>query len=164
MEMPATNIEIVVPTPADGEHVLGLARDINLFEASDIETIQELWTEFATKGDESSWYRFLVSRQGEEILGFACYGQRPLTEGTFDLYWIGVSQGQQSRGIGKALIGEVEKRVRSQGGRLLIAETAGKEAFEPTRRFYLSAGYLLEARIRDFYKPGDDLVIFTKKL
>jgi ribosomal protein S18 acetylase RimI-like enzyme len=161
--MPATNIEIVAPTPADGEHVLGLARGIHLFEASDIETIQELWTEFATKGDEASWYHFLISRLGNEILGFACYGQRPLTDGTFDLYWIGVGQNQQGRGVGKALIAEVENRVRSQGGRLLIAETAGKKAFEPTRRFYLSAGYELEARIRDFYKLGDDLVIFTKR-
>jgi GNAT superfamily N-acetyltransferase len=161
--MPATNIEIDIPTSADGELILGLARGISLFEASDIETIQELWTEFATKGDEASWYHFLVSRLDGEILGFACYGQRPLTEGTFDLYWIGVGQGQQGRGVGKTLIGEVENRVRSQGGRLLIAETAGKEAFEPTRRFYLSAGYELEARIRDFYKLGDDLVIFTKR-
>jgi ribosomal protein S18 acetylase RimI-like enzyme len=161
--MPATNLEIIIPTPADGEHVLGLARGISLFEASDIETIEELWTEFATKGDEASWYHFLVSRLGGEILGFACYGQRPLTEGTFDLYWIGVGQNQQSRGIGKALIGQVENSVRSKGGRLLIAETAGKAAFEPTRRFYLSAGYELEARIRDFYKAGDDLVIFAKR-
>jgi ribosomal protein S18 acetylase RimI-like enzyme len=161
--MPATNIEIDIPTPADGEHLLRLARGISLFEASDIETIQELWTEFASKGDESSWYHFIVSRLDGVILGFACYGQRPLTEGAYDLYWIGVGQNQQSRGIGKMLIGEVEKRVCSQGGRLLIAETAGKEAFEPTRRFYLSAGYLLEARIRDFYKLGDDLVIFTKR-
>ena len=161
--MPATNIEIVTPTPADGEHLLGLARGISLFETSDIETIQELWTEFASKGDESSWYHFIVSRLDGEILGFACYGQRPLTEGTFDLYWIGVGQNQQSRGIGKALIGEVEKRIISKGGRLLIAETAGKEAFEPTRRFYLSVGYQLEARIRDFYRSGDDQVIFTKR-
>ena len=161
--MPATNIEIIVPTPADGEHVLRLALGISLFEAGDIETIQELWTEFASKGDEASWYHFLVYRLDGEIWGFACYGQRPLTEGTYDLYWIGVGQNQQSRGIGKMLIGEVEKRVCSKGGRLLIAETAGKEAFEPTRRFYLSAGYLLEARIRDFYMPGDDLVIFTKR-
>ena len=161
--MPETHLEINLPTPADGENLLRLARGISLFEASDIETIQELWTEYASKGDEASWYHFLVSRLDGEILGFACYGQRPLTEGTFDLYWIGVGQNQQSRGIGKALISEVEKSVRSKGGRLLIAETAGKAAFEPTRRFYLSAGYELEARIRDFYKPGDDLVIFTKR-
>jgi len=161
--MPATNFEIVVPTLADGEHLLRLARGIKLFEASDLETIEELWTEFATKGDEASWYHFLVSRSEGEVLGFACYGQRPLTEGTYDLYWIGVGQNQQSRGLGKALIAEDEKKVRGAGGRLLIAETAGKEAFEPTRRFYLAAGYELEARIRDFYQPGDDLVIFTKR-
>ena len=161
--MPTTSLEVVIPSPADGECLLGLARSITLFEESDFETIEELWTEFATKGDEASWYHFLVSRNGDEMLGFACYGQRPLTEGTYDLYWIGVSQRQQSRGIGKALIAEVENRVREKGGRILIAETAGKPEFEPTRRFYLSAGYELEARIRDFYMPGDDLVIFTKR-
>jgi ribosomal protein S18 acetylase RimI-like enzyme len=164
MEMPATNVEIVIPTATDGEHLLKLARGISLFDESDIETIQELWTEFETKEDVSSWYHFIVARLDKNIIGFACYGQRPLTEGTFDLYWIGVGQGQQTLGMGKELIREVENRVRSKGGRLLIAETAGKQSFEPTRRFYLSAGYLLEARIRDFYKPGDDLVIFTKRL
>jgi GNAT superfamily N-acetyltransferase len=75
-----------------------------------------------------------------------------------------VGQDQQGRGIGKILLGEVEDQVRTQGGRILIAETEGKPTFEPTRRFYLSAGYELEARIRDFYRPGEDVVIFTKRL
>jgi len=75
-----------------------------------------------------------------------------------------VDGNQRGRGIGKILLGEVEERVRTHSGRLLIAETEGKSAFNPTRRFYLSAGYALEARIRDFYKPGEDLVIFTKRL
>jgi GNAT superfamily N-acetyltransferase len=163
MEMPATDLEILIPAPADGERLLGLARGINLFEPADHETIEELWTEFATQGDQASWYHFLVACADGELLGFACYGQRPLTEGTYDLYWIGVGQAQQSRGVGKRLIAEVERQVHARGGRLLIAETAGKPVFEPTRRFYLAAGYELEARIRDFYKVGDDLVIFTKR-
>lgn len=126
-----------------------------------------MWTEFSTKGDAESWYHFLIAQEqtdGKKLLGFACYGQRPLTEGTYDLYWIGVDGAQRGRGIGKTLLGEVEDRLRALGARLLIAETEGKPAFTPTRRFYLSAGYTLEARIRDFYRPDEDLVMFTKRL
>jgi ribosomal protein S18 acetylase RimI-like enzyme len=165
--MPETNIEIIIPTSADSERILGLARSIDLFRAEDIDVIDELWTEFVKKGDLHSWYHFIATHeQGDDgkILGFACYGQRPLTEGTFDLYWIAVDGNARGRGIGKTLLGEVEEQVRTRGGRLLIAETEGKSSFTPTRRFYLSAGYTLEARIRDFYRPGEDLVVFTKRL
>lgn len=161
--MATTDLEICVPTAADGERILGLARGIRLFDADDLETIQELWTEFATRG-EKSWYHFLVARQGEEILGFAAYGRRPLTKASFDLYWIGTGQQFQGRGIGKKLLQQVQDEVRQLGGKLLIIETSGRPEFEPTRQFYLHAGCELEARIRDFYAPGDDLVIFTVHL
>ncbi|MBU2610373.1 MAG: GNAT family N-acetyltransferase, partial [Chloroflexi bacterium] len=94
----------------------------------------------------------------------ACYGQRPLTQGAYDLYWIAVDKNHHRQGIGEILLDEAEKQVKARGGRLLIAETAGKPAFESTQRFYLRSGYELEARIRDFYSPGDDLVVFTKRL
>jgi GNAT superfamily N-acetyltransferase len=161
--MAATDLEISVPAPADGEHILGLARRIILFDAQDVEIIQELWTEFASKG-EQGWYRFLVARQGKEIRGFAAYGRRPLTEATFDLYWLGTDQAFQGQGIGKKLLRRVEEEVRKLGGKLLIIETEGRREFEPTRQFYLHAGCEPEARIRDFYAPGNDLVIFTVHL
>lgn len=132
-----------------------------------MDVIQELWSEFAERGNADSWYHFVVARGREEpgkLLGFACYGQRPLTEGTYDLYWIGVDQHQQGRGIGTALLNAVEAELRDRHARLLIAETEGKASFDSTRRFYLSAGYTLEARIRDFYRRGEDLVMFTKRL
>ena len=162
--MPDAGIKIVIPVSEDGGYILDLAHRIELFVPSDFDVIEELWNEFAVQGDEGSHYHFIVAQQGDAFLGFACYGTRPLTDGTFDLYWIGVDQKQQGRGIGKALMHIVEEGVRERGGRLLIAETEGKPSFEPTRRFYLSAGYELEARIRDFYRFGDDLVIFTKRL
>ena len=33
-----------------------------------------------------------------------------------------------------------------------------------THAFYLKHGYQEEARIKDYYSAGDDLVIFTKQL
>lgn len=127
-----------------------------------METIRELWSEFLELGDRKSWYHFLAARKDDDIVGFACYGRRPLTQGTFDLYWLAVDQDHHRQGIGEFLLKQVEKQVQAESGHLLIAETAGKPAYEPTRRFYLGLGYELEARVRDFYAIGDDLYIFTK--
>lgn len=162
--MAATDPELFIPTSADGSSILEIAKNIELFEPGDVEVIKELWTEFIAKGDAQSWYHFIAARRDEKMLGFACYGQRPLTQGTYDLYWIAVDKNHHRQGIGEVLLGEAERQVRERGGRLLIAETAGKSAFEPTHRFYLKTGYELEARIRDFYSPGDDLIVFTKRL
>ncbi|MBN2386173.1 MAG: GNAT family N-acetyltransferase [Anaerolineales bacterium] len=163
--MPTTAVpEIDLPTPADGQPLLTLASGIELFTADDVKVIEELWTEFATRGDLDSWYHFLVARWNGKITGFACYGRRPLTECAFDLYWIGVGDAHQGRGIGRALLKRVEFQVRTQGGKLLIVETEGRPTYEPTRQFYLASGYDLEGRIRDFYSPGNDLFIFTKHL
>jgi ribosomal protein S18 acetylase RimI-like enzyme len=154
--------EIFVPTSADGLAILEISRGIPLFDSTDVDTIQELWTEFITRGDSESWYHFIAACQNGKLTGFACYGRRPLTEGTYDLYWIAVENNHRRQGIGEFLLKHVESEVQARGGHLLIAETAGKPIFEPTRRFYLGSGYELEGRLRDFYAIGDDLCIFTK--
>ena len=156
-------MEISIPTPADGERLLGLARSVRLFTAADVETIHELWDEFITKG-EDSWYSFIIAQRSGKLHGFACYGRRALTDGTWDLYWLGVDQSSQGQGIGKTMLRKVKESVRQRGGRLLIIETAGKPEFEPTRQFYLHSGCTLEARVRDFYARGDDLFIFTVRV
>jgi len=48
-------------------------------------------------------------------------------------------------------------------GRLIIAETSNLEKYHPTRHFYEQNGYVLEAIIRDFYKPGDGKAIYIKR-
>src|SRR5690606_9058255 len=98
------------------------------------------------------------------VVGYTCYGQTPCTSGTFDLYWIAVHNDLRSKGLGRILQRETEERIRALGGRRLFADTSGREQYEPTRRFYRSMGYEEEARLRDFYAPGDDKVIFGKRL
>jgi len=154
--------ELIVPTSTDSLAILEISRSIPLFDTTDVDTIQELWSEFITLGDAESWYHFLALRKDGKLVGFACFGRRPLTEGTFDLYWIAVHNDHHRQGIGEFLLKNIETQVQVRGGHLLIAETAGKPTFEPTRRFYLGSGYELEGRLRDFYAVGDDLCIFTK--
>ena len=50
------------------------------------------------------------------------------------------------------------------GGGKLIAETSSREQYAPTQAFYRSCGFIEEARIRDYYSPGEDILYFTKPL
>jgi RimJ/RimL family protein N-acetyltransferase len=43
-------------------------------------------------------------------------------------------------------------------------ETSGLPEFEATRRFYERNGYVREARIRDFYRKGEDKIVFWKRV
>jgi ribosomal protein S18 acetylase RimI-like enzyme len=92
-----------------------------------------------------------------------CYGATPGTDRTYDLYWIAVHPAYQGSGGGTLLLEEVERRLRHREARLLAVETSSREDYSSTRRFYQARGYSEAARIADFYAPGDDRVIYTKR-
>ena len=98
------------------------------------------------------------------VTGYVCYGINSMTEGTVELYWIAVAPSFQGRGIGSMLLANAEQHGRQLGGRLICSETSSREAYEPTLAFYRHHGYREAARIPDYYAPGDDKIIFTKKL
>jgi ribosomal protein S18 acetylase RimI-like enzyme len=102
-----------------------------------------------------------LDEQGKAV-GFVCLGPVPLTVGTFDLYWIAVEASGHRRGVGTALLAYAEGIVRSRGGRLLVAETSSQPSYERARAFYRKHRFLEVARIRDYYTPGDDMVVFGK--
>jgi hypothetical protein len=45
-----------------------------------------------------------------------------------------------------------------------VVETSSRPEYVATRAFYARRGYTEAARLRAFYAPGDDRVIFTKRL
>lgn len=150
--------------PEDGQAILAISAGVEVFNDEEVQTVDELWRDYLNRGAQASGYYFLVDRDREQLLGYACYGPRALTEGTYDLYWIAVDKKRHGKGVGKALMRAVENEIRQMGGRLIVVETSGLGHYAPTRRFYDSAGYELEARLKDFYRDGDDLVIYTKHL
>jgi ribosomal protein S18 acetylase RimI-like enzyme len=96
--------------------------------------------------------------------GYYCIGPTPGTDGTFDLYWIAVDPLRYGQGIGTALDRHAAAYIRSQNGRLIIAETSSTSRYHQTRKFYQTRKYAELARIRDYYRPGDDLVVYGKIL
>ncbi|HJX69358.1 MAG TPA: GNAT family N-acetyltransferase [Dehalococcoidia bacterium] len=112
----------------------------------------------------SSGYHILVAEVDSTVAGYICYGPAPLTEGTWDIYWVAVAREKQGQGIGGALMKSAEKEIAQAKGRLSIIETSSIPAYEKTRHFHISQGYEIIACIPDFYAPGDDKLILQKRL
>ena len=130
-----------------------------VFRPDEVTVALELFDE-TTAGD----YEFVGGFEGEDLVGYACFGPTPGTDRTYDLYWIAMHPRAQGHGGGSHLLAEVEHRLRERGARLLVAETSARTAYRPTRQFYTARGYREAARMRDFYAPEDDRVIYTKSL
>lgn len=109
-------------------------------------------------------YQVLVAIREGKPVGYVCYGPTPMTQGTFDLYWIASDPLVRGQGVGAALVSAMEGDLRRRKGRLIRVETSAMEAYGPTRGFYAAMQYKEEARFRDFYKPGEDLIILAKRL
>jgi ribosomal protein S18 acetylase RimI-like enzyme len=97
-------------------------------------------------------------------VGVAYCAPERLTDGTWNLLMIAVHPDKQRQGRGAALIAAVEQQVAARGGRIVLVETSGLGSFEGQRALYKRLGYAEEARIRDFYEPGNDKVVFWKSL
>ncbi len=111
----------------------------------------------------SAGYRFVVAEVDGAVAGYACFGETPCTQGTFDLYWIAVDPARQGAGVGRALLAAVEGRLKPIGARLLLIETASKPSYAATRAFYERCGLEIVARVPDFYADGDDKLIYCRR-
>jgi ribosomal protein S18 acetylase RimI-like enzyme len=136
-----------------------LTRATGLFRETEVATAVELLDE-AANGDPD--YRFVGAYDGDALVGYACWGPTPGTEGTCDLYWIVVDPARQGPGVGTALLAEVERRLRADGCRLIVVETSSRADYVATRAFYEGRGYTRAAVVPGYYTPGDDLVIYLK--
>ena len=138
-----------------------LTRGTGLFREEEVATAVELLDE-SLAGDDD--YQFVGAFEGDQLVGYACWGPTPGTAATSDLYWIVVNRDHQGRGIGTQLLAEVEQRLTTHDARLVVVETSSRPDYAPTRSFYEARGYTRTATIPGYYAHGDDLVVFTKDL
>jgi ribosomal protein S18 acetylase RimI-like enzyme len=153
--------------PADRPQIRRVVVSSGRFTGEEIATAMELVDKALKEGEEASGYLFAVMEERGKypsVQGYACYGPTPLTQGVYDLYWIVVDPAAQGKGRGRRLIDYVERDVLRRRGRMIVIETSSHETYSNTTRFYRRAGYNLVARIRDFYRIGDDKLTFSKNL
>ena len=162
-----TEVHIRQLEPRDRPLIEKLAISTGNFNDVEVATALELVDEALGRGEEESGYYFAVLEVGNKhpvVRGYACYGPVPLTQGAYDLYWIVVDPASQGKGFGRHLLEYVEADVLRRGGRMILIETSSQESYGATIRFYEHSGYHLAARIRNFYRIGDDKLVFQKEL
>ena len=151
------------PQEKDIESIREIVVSTGFFYDHEVEVAVELIDERLRKG-ESSGYYFVFAEVEGEMAAYSCFGHDEMTRSCFDLYWIVTHEKFRGKGIGKKLLEKTYIEAGKLGCTMIIAETSGRDHYKPTRLFYDSAGYTLEATIRDYYDKGDDKCIYVKRL
>src|SRR5437773_3640973 len=152
---------------ADRSGVFRILENAGNFTPEEVATALELIDEWLELGEHSGYLTYVmesVSEGDSEVLGYACFGPTPLTESTYDLYWIAVDKSKHRGGVGKRLLKFAEDEITRRGGKMLLVETSSQETYDGTIQFYEKTGYELVGKIKEYYKPGDDKLIFAKRL
>jgi ribosomal protein S18 acetylase RimI-like enzyme len=152
---------------ADRGGVFRILEGAGNFTPEEVATALELIDEWLELGEHSGYLTYVMESLSEgvsEVLGYACFGPTPLTESTYDLYWIAVDKPKHRAGVGKRLLKFAEEEIVRRGGKMLLVETSSQETYGGTIQFYEKTGYELVGKINEYYRPGDDKLIFAKKL
>ena len=107
------------------------------------------------------WFTY-IDNDKQVAIGY-CVPEK-LTDGTYNLLAIGVSKGIQRTGVASQMMHYIEQLLKQKDGRLLLVETSSDEAQIGARNFYKKIGYTQAAVIKDFWKDGEDKIVFWKKL
>lgn len=133
---------------------------LDTFTSEETKSALSMMDEYLAKEEDYLFYVFL---ENKKVVGFICYGLASLSQNSYDLYWIAVAKDTQGSGIGTQLLEFMYKDIAKRKGHMVIAETSSMPHYEATRKFYDKKGYILEARIKDYYKKGDDKLYYVKR-
>lgn len=150
---------------ADRGGVRELLQATGNFTAAELDIADELVATVLDDPGQRDYHAFVApAAEGRGPGGLTIVGPTPGTMGTWDLYWLAVHPAGLGTGMAQELATFAEAFVRQSGGYLLIAETSSQAGYARARAFYRKRGYGELARIADYYRPGDDLLIFGKRV
>ncbi len=153
------NQKIRPVTTADVDDLKLVLDSCELFPS---EYLDEMISDYFNNAEtEDHWFTFLIDEKPVAI-GY-CIPEK-LTEGTYNLLAIGVSQNAQRKGVASAMMEYIEQQLKQNNGRLLLVETSSDEAQIAARKLYQKIGYKQVAVIDDFWKEGEDKIVFLKQL
>ena len=153
--------------PTDRPLLERVLRSDDTFREAEVAVALELIDDALSKDDSDYWFTVAVDEGGagaDGVAGYICYGPTPMTDASYDLYWIVVHREARGRGVAGALIAAMERDLAGRGARGVRIETSHLESYGAARRVYERHGYQEVGRIEDFYRPGDALVTFYRRL
>src|SRR4051794_37059076 len=128
------------PSPSDREKVIEIISRGETFRPDEVSCAIELLDDALARADGNT-YQALVLEAGAEPIAYACFGRTPMTEASFDLYWLVVGAAARGRGVGRAMLAAAEDEMRAQGGHTVRVETSTLEGKGGAVRFYDQVGY-----------------------
>jgi ribosomal protein S18 acetylase RimI-like enzyme len=146
----------------DKEAVLGLIRATGFFTPAEVDVAEELIDAYLEEPDQKDYDVVVVENEAGAPAGYMTWGPTPLAEDAYDIYWMAVAPTEQGKGRGKELVRWLEAEIGKRQGRVVIIETSSQPKYHGTRQFYIDLGYKEVARVPDFYRAGDDRVIYAK--
>jgi len=148
----------------DRASLLSMLIKTRSFTSAEIDVAMELIDIVLKDQIQKDYQIYCMVDDQDQAIGYICYGSTPMTQGTFDLYWIAVDPDFQERGVGSKLLSFLEEVVKAEGGRMILADTSTIPHYEKTQKFYLKNGFQEVARVLDYYHPGNDRVTFCRRL
>jgi len=148
----------------DRARLLSMLIKARAFTSEEIDVAMELIDIVLKDPIQKEYQIYCMVDDQDHAIGYICYGPTPMTQGTFDLYWIAVDPDFQEQGVGSKLLSFLEEMVKPEGGRLILADTSTIPHYEKTQNFYLKNGFKEVARIPDYYHPGNDRITFCRRL
>jgi len=146
---------------ADPAKIRALVAATGVFSSTEARTAGEL-AETTLSGAET--YRFLFAETEGRLLGYTCFDRIPLSDISFDLYWIAVAPEARGNGLAQTLLQRTAAVVKRKRGVTLFAETSSREPYAAAQAFYRKTGFVEAARFEDFYALGDAKLVFSLKV
>ncbi len=151
---------------ADLQRIKEIAVAAKMFTADETEFFDDMVAGFVD-GSLHGHHWLVVEEASGAIVAAAQFAPEPFADRMWNLYFIAVEPGRQGEGIGTLVMEHVESELRQRGeseARTLVVETSSTDQYARARTFYSGLGYDQEARIREFYGPGDHKIVFWKSL
>jgi ribosomal protein S18 acetylase RimI-like enzyme len=149
---------------SDRDAVINILQSTKMFTPVELDIATEQIEIYLACQNQSDYSIVVFEGEDCEVKGFMSFGRTPLTQSTYNLYWIAVSPKSQKQGYGRELVTWLERHIKSVSGSMILVETSSRLHYKPTRAFYRALGYKEISRIPDFYGPEDDRITYLKKL
>lgn len=148
--------------PVSTSDINGLKKVVDSSELFPSEYLDDMMSDyFENPETQAIWFTYIDNNE-QAAVGY-CVPEK-FTEGTYNLLAIAVSKHAQRKGIASQMMKYIEQRLAQKDGRILIVETSSDDAQIGARKLYQKIGYTQAAVIKDFWKDGEDKIIFWKKL
>jgi len=148
--------------PVSKSDIDGLKKVVDSSELFLSEYLDEMISDYLNNPETQDIWFTNIDDNIPTAIGY-CVPEK-LTNGTYNLLAIGVSQDSQRSGVATEMMSYIEKLLKQKDGRILIVETSSDDAQIGARKFYEKIGYTQMAVIKDFWNDGEDKIVFWKKL